>query len=218
MLAMSRLLLLFLVHASSTVAYSPLLNTNNHNIKRGKGGVPSIIKSSVVADSAILPHHPTSDELSTTNAPTTSRRDMMIATFGSLAAATAFPFVANAADDSSLVSFADPDCNFSILVPSAWEKSVQELADRRKIVLYIDPKSQGKTLMFIAYTPVRDDFTSLGSFGSVDNVAQMTILPKGELAGLSDIQSTLLSAEAKQKSYIFDYKQIVPGQPEVRKL
>ena len=218
MLTMSRLLLLFLVNAASTMAYSPVLNKNNHSNKRGDGGVPSIIKSSVVSDSVMLHYHPTNGELSTTNAPTTSRREMMIATFGSLAAATALPFVANAADDSSLVSFTDPECNFSILVPSGWDKSVQELADRRKIVLYVDPKSQGKTLMFIAYTPVRDDFTSLGSFGSVDNVAQMTILPKGELAGLSDIQSTLLSAEAKQKSYIFDYKQIVPGQPEVRKL
>ena len=212
---MSRLLLLFLLHAASTVAYSPLLK-NNHNNKRGNGAVPSISKSSVVEGSVILPHHPTNGEIPTTNLPTTSRRDLMVATFGSLAAATVLPFVANAADDSSLVTFTDPECNFSILVPSGWEKSVQELADRRKIVLFVDPKSQGKTLVFIAYTPVRDDFTSLGSFGSVDNVAQMTILPKGELAGLSDIQSTLLSAEAKQKSYIFDYRQTVPGQPEVR--
>ena len=43
----------------------------------------------------------------------------------------------------------------------------------------------------------------------------MTILPKGELAGVSDIRSSLLSAEAKQKSYVFDYKQTVPSQPEV---
>ena len=67
--------------------------------------------------------------------------------------------------------------------------------------------------MFVAYTPVRDDFTSLGSFGSVEEVAQSTILPKGQIMG-EETTSKLISAESKKNAYIFDYSAAVPGQPE----
>eukprot|EP00568_Trieres_chinensis_P001823 CAMPEP_0183305276 /NCGR_PEP_ID=MMETSP0160_2-20130417/10070_1 /TAXON_ID=2839 ORGANISM="Odontella Sinensis, Strain Grunow 1884" /NCGR_SAMPLE_ID=MMETSP0160_2 /ASSEMBLY_ACC=CAM_ASM_000250 /LENGTH=271 /DNA_ID=CAMNT_0025468453 /DNA_START=122 /DNA_END=937 /DNA_ORIENTATION=- len=112
-------------------------------------------------------------------------------------------------------TFADEDCGFQISVPSSWEKSVQKLSDRRKIVFYVDPESgaDDKTLFFAAYTPVRDDFTGLGSFGSVDQVAQMFILPKGELAG-EETESKMISAESKKNAYIFDYISKVPQQPK----
>lgn len=113
-----------------------------------------------------------------------------------------------------LAEFKDPDCKFSIQMPTSWNASTQSLPDRRKIQLYIDPNSNQKTLVFIAYTPVRDDFTSLGSFGSVDQVAQTTILPKGEIAGAEGVSATMLSAESKKNCYFFDYKQTVPNQPE----
>lgn len=58
--------------------------------------------------------------------------------------------------------------------------------------------------MYIAYTPVRDDFTSLASFGSVDAVAQATILPKGELGGNAD-DSKMISAVSEKNAYFFDY-------------
>ena len=61
--------------------------------------------------------------------------------------------------------YEDTNCKFKIDVPSEWVKTEQTLPDRRKIVLYFKPESNQKTLMFIAYTPARDDFTSLGSFG-----------------------------------------------------
>jgi hypothetical protein len=79
------------------------------------------------------------------------------------------PQIAGAEED--LVDYQDADCKFSIKVPAGWEKSVQSLPDRRKIVLFFKPGSEQKTLMFIAYSPVRSDFTSLGSFGSVDEVS-----------------------------------------------
>ena len=97
---------------------------------------------------------------------------------GFLAAATAAaltptlfllgPQAAHAGED--LVDFQDAECKFSIGVPAGWEKTVQNLPDRRKIVLFFKPDSDMKTLVFVAYTPVRSDFTSLGSFGSVDEV------------------------------------------------
>lgn len=110
----------------------------------------------------------------------------------------------------------DPSNGFKISVPKTWTKSSQSLPDRRKIDLYVDestPASEDKTLMFLAYTPVRDDFTSLGSFGSVEEVAQSTILPKGQIMG-EETTSKLMSAESKKNAYIFDYSAAVPGQPE----
>eukprot|EP00534_Pseudo-nitzschia_fraudulenta_P016731 CAMPEP_0201251600 /NCGR_PEP_ID=MMETSP0852-20130820/66438_1 /ASSEMBLY_ACC=CAM_ASM_000632 /TAXON_ID=183588 /ORGANISM="Pseudo-nitzschia fraudulenta, Strain WWA7" /LENGTH=161 /DNA_ID=CAMNT_0047551203 /DNA_START=523 /DNA_END=1008 /DNA_ORIENTATION=- len=79
---------------------------------------------------------------------------------------------------------------------------------------YFKPESNQKTLMFIAYTPTRDDFTSLGSFGSVDEVGQSTILPKAELAAKQGIESEMLSAVSKKQAYYFDYVQSVPSQPK----
>mgnify|MGYP002788105322 CR=1 FL=1 len=81
------------------------------------------------------------------------------------------PQVSWAGDD--LVEYQDNDCKFSILVPSTWEKTTQSLPDRRKIVFFFKPDSERKTLLFVAYTPVRSDFTSLGSFGSVDEVSPL---------------------------------------------
>ena len=76
------------------------------------------------------------------------------------------PSLTNAQGDAvPLDSYKDNNCKFSISVPSEWVKTEQTLPDRRKIILYFKPESNQKTLMFIAYTPTRDDFTSLGSFG-----------------------------------------------------
>ena len=77
------------------------------------------------------------------------------------------PAFAKAEDiaSSPLTRYEDKSCKFSIDVPSEWIMTEQTLPDRRKIVLYFKPDSNQKTLIFVAYTPVRDDFTSLGSFG-----------------------------------------------------
>jgi hypothetical protein len=100
-----------------------------------------------------------------------SRRNWLSSSVAAVASSLLLvnPSRANAADN--LVEYKNTECKFSIKVPSGWENSIQELPDRRKIVLYIDPTSNQKTLLFVAYTPVRDDFTSLGSFGSVDQVS-----------------------------------------------
>jgi PsbP len=121
---------------------------------------------------------------------------------------------AAAATTTTLTKYEDANCKFSINLPSDWTQSTQTLPDRRKIVLYIKPDSDQKTLIFLAYTPVRDDFTSLSSFGSVDEVAQATILPKGELAGVKGVESAMLGATVRQQAYFFDYTQKVPSQPE----
>jgi hypothetical protein len=155
--------------------------------------------------------------LSVEQSETISRRNL-------LASAAAFgassllinPLRVNADESSNgLVSYEDADFKFKMMVPSGWDKTVQELPDRRKIVLYIKPDSGQKTLLFFAYTPTRGDFTSLGSFGTADEVAQMTILPKSELAGVEGVESKMLSSESKKQAYFFDYMQKVPSQPNV---
>ena len=78
-----------------------------------------------------------------------------------------------AAQDDEFQIFEDTGCGISFSVPSSWEKAEQVLDDRRRIVLFVKPGSTGpadQTLVFVAFTPVRDDFTSLGSFGTVDQV------------------------------------------------
>jgi hypothetical protein len=141
--------------------------------------------------------------------PMVSRRAWLVTAGASAAWLQAIPR-ANAA--TSLTTYSD--IGFSIELPSSWEKTEQSLPDRRKIVLFTDPSDQGKTLFFAAFTPVRDDFTSLSSFGSVDQVARATILPKGELQG-ETTESKLISAESKKNAYYFDYTALPPNQPEV---
>lgn len=79
------------------------------------------------------------------------------------------------AQETPLAPYEDTNCKFMINVPSEWVKTEQTLPDRRKIILYFKPESNQKTLMFIAYTPTRDDFTSLGSFG-VRWIAKLLVL------------------------------------------
>jgi hypothetical protein len=118
------------------------------------------------------------------------------------------PQTSNAID--TLTKYQDVNCKFSINLPSDWPQSTQTLPDRRRIVLYIKPDSDQKTLIFLAYTPVRDDFTSLSSFGSVDQVAQATILPKGELAGVEGVESEMLSAATKP-IFLITHKRFRPN-------
>lgn len=107
-------------------------------------------------------------------------------------------------------TFNDPTHGFSIQVPSNWVESSRILPDRRKIQLWTNP-TDPRVLLFVAYTPIRDDFTSISSFGSVEQVAAQTILPKGPLAGVDDVVSEMLSTRSAKQAYYFDYTQLVPN-------
>jgi hypothetical protein len=143
-----------------------------------------------------------------------TRRQWLTNSFATLPVAAAFlasPSAATAAAASTpkLETYNDIKHGFSVLVPSDWTKSEQTLPDRRTILLWSDPVD-ATTFVFIAFTAVRDDYTSLSSFGSVDQVAAQTILPKGKIAG-GDVESAMLSAVSKKQAYFFDYTQVVPG-------
>eukprot|EP00579_Thalassiosira_antarctica_P031858 CAMPEP_0201992596 /NCGR_PEP_ID=MMETSP0905-20130828/1114_1 /ASSEMBLY_ACC=CAM_ASM_000554 /TAXON_ID=420261 /ORGANISM="Thalassiosira antarctica, Strain CCMP982" /LENGTH=269 /DNA_ID=CAMNT_0048547289 /DNA_START=26 /DNA_END=835 /DNA_ORIENTATION=- len=125
------------------------------------------------------------------------------------------------AEELKLEPYVDPDFPFKLQVPSSWEKTEQKLSGRRKAIFFSDPNSNDastgaiETFGFIAYTPIRDDFTGLSSFGSVDEVAQSTILPKGELGGQDTDASKMLSTMSKNNAYYFDYvaTPVVPIEP-----
>jgi hypothetical protein len=100
-----------------------------------------------------------------------TRRTWLANTAAVVTSAAFLPNAAFAADDK-LTTYQNDVLGFQISYPASWEKSVQQLPDRRSITLFIDQASgEDKTLMFYAKTPIRDDFTSLGSFGSVDEVS-----------------------------------------------
>lgn len=64
------------------------------------------------------------------------------------------------------------------------------------------------SLRFPVITPTHSLF-------HLQQVAEMTILPKGELAG-GDNASKMIKAESKKNAYFFDYEAQTPGQPLVR--
>jgi|UniRef100_A0A8J9X9D9 hypothetical protein len=125
------------------------------------------------------------------------------------AAAVGFPSTAVAVSVPTLTPFLDSRHGFTVDVPSQWSRTEQQLSDRRTIVVWTDP-ADARASVFVAYTPVRDDFTSLGSFGSVDQVAAQTILPKAQIAGV-DVEATMLAAVSQKQAYFFDYRQAVPN-------
>ena len=134
----------------------------------------------------------------TTTTTTESRRAFFSSIIGSTAliplVVSSNPSITNAAEETKttinekLSTFKDPSVGFQLQVPTKWQKSEQTLQDRRKILLFVnngdgDDDDESKKvqkgledLIFVAYTPVRDDFTSLGSFGTVDQVSNLIVL------------------------------------------
>lgn len=57
--------------------------------------------------------------------------------------------------------FLDPLFSVVVQAPDGWERTEAEISGRRKLIVYTNPKNPG-TNAFVAYTPARGDFTSLG--------------------------------------------------------
>jgi len=152
-----------------------------------------------------------------TNSPQFSRRALfkkniassakVVTSFLAISSLTPPPALAST---SQLKDYIDPNYSFKLSYPSSWVYTTQTLSDRRVLNLFVSPDIFGASA-FVSYTPVRDDFTSLGSFGTVEQVGQSTILPKGDLAN-TGISSTLLSSTSKNDAYYFDYTVDVNGE------
>jgi len=134
------------------------------------------------------------------------RRELLLP---ALAAAIALP--AKPAQAAELQTYKDARYGVSFGVPEGWNAaSPQQLGDGRRLVLATDPADES-TNVFVAFTPIRPDYSALGSFGTIDYVAN-TVLPQcGDLsyacsfdAG-DQIDAKMLSKETVKGCYVYDY-------------
>lgn len=106
--------------------------------------------------------------------------------------------------------FTDTRYGVSVTLPSGWTAVPQELPDGRRLVFATDPSDETKnTNVFLAFTPIRPDYSSLGSFGTIDYVAS-TIIPQcgADTCSLKNgdgVEGRMLKQEAAKGCYSFDY-------------
>ena len=108
-----------------------------------------------------------------------------------------------------LTSYTDSRYGVSFGVPEGWSPVPQELPDGRRLVLASDPKDESSNV-FIAFTPVRPDYSSLGSFGTIDYVAS-TVIPQCGAAGQCSfangdgVEGRMISQETIKGCYVYEY-------------
>mmetsp|Transcript_26954 Transcript_26954/g.53769 ORF Transcript_26954/g.53769 Transcript_26954/m.53769 type:complete len:251 (+) Transcript_26954:57-809(+) len=150
--------------------------------------------------------------------PTGSSSRRSFTKAGTVAAITSLlvPFnpLQSVAAEEALALYKSPALGFTVLYPSDWERTTQTLSDRRTIELFVPPNIPG-TSFFASVTPVRDDYTALSSFGSLDQFGQAGVLPKGSLQG-TGVNSTMVSSAAANNNYYYTYTVSQPGEPERR--
>eukprot|EP00904_Undaria_pinnatifida_P014273 jgi/Undpi1/9977/HiC_scaffold_28.g12431.m1 len=179
-------------------------------------GAASLVLISTSAQAFVLPSAtatrpsatpPSSDDSLKTDvdkAPSASRLEFlrsagMIATSAAGAALLPKP--------SSAEEFTDDVLGFKFQTPDGWERGEAQISGRRKIIVYTSPKNPGANA-FVAYTPVRGDFTTLGSFGTLDEVSK-TVLPEAE-----GVKSRMVDSYAVKNCYVYDYVVSQEGRPE----
>ena len=142
-----------------------------------------------------------------------SRRAVLLAPAALLAAAPR-PSVAA---DSLTETYTDTRYGVQFGLPAGFKPQAQELADGRRLVTATSP-SDDSTNIFIAFTPVRPDYVSLGSFGNIDYVAS-TIIPQCnggdcKLAAGDPIEGKMVSQDTIKGSYVYDYTIEQKGGPK----
>ena len=92
-------------------------------------------------------------------------------------------------------------------MPATRERKESSLeSGARRLIVFVNPKDADENA-FVLFSPVQPDYTSLGSFGSIDNVAA-TVLPP------ADFPSEMLEMASEKGSYVFDYTITAPGEPK----
>jgi len=133
-----------------------------------------------------------------------TRRALMVP--GLAAATVGFAQQSTAAD---LRPFKDSRYGVSFGILAGWEATPNELADGRRLVLASDP-SNSDTNIFIAFTPIRPDYSSLGSFGNIDYVASTVIPSCGQngacrFANGDAIEGRMIASSVRKGNYVYDY-------------
>mmetsp|Transcript_31048 Transcript_31048/g.41031 ORF Transcript_31048/g.41031 Transcript_31048/m.41031 type:complete len:236 (-) Transcript_31048:407-1114(-) len=103
----------------------------------------------------------------------------------------------------------DPLERFTFEVPSDWDESETIVSGGRKVVVFTNPQKP-ETNAFYAFTPLRGDYTSLGSFGTLDYV-ESVVLPFGP-----GVKSKLIESRSGNGMYYYDYTVEVTGKSAKR--
>ena len=139
-----------------------------------------------------------------------SRRELLLGGAAAAALLAAAPPSARAAAGGGTQAFSDSEFNIKFEVPSDWSllnDGREALSEGRRLVLYSSPQTK-ETNCFLAYTPTRPDYSSLGSFGTLDYVAS-TIVSNGP-----GVEGELLASRVDPAGYVYDYTIAVEGQPK----
>ncbi|CAB1100376.1 unnamed protein product [Ectocarpus sp. CCAP 1310/34] len=168
-------------------------------------GVQAFVPPSPPAASSPPPPATGGGETVSCSAATASRLDFLRGAGAAAAAAAAGFALLPAAGNAQ--TFTDDALGFNFDVPDGWERNDAEISGRRKIVVYTSPTTPGANA-FVAYTPARGDFTSLGSFGTLDEVSK-TVLPQA-----TDVSSRMVESYTYKNSYVYDYIVDQEGRPE----
>lgn len=126
-------------------------------------------------------------------------------------AGVASPVYAKDAEAAAgLEKYTDKRYGVSFGLPAGWKATPNELEDGRKLVLATSP-GDDSTNIFLAFTPIRPDYTSLGSFGSIDFVGN-TVLPQcGDISYPCSfekgdkINAVMLDKSTVGGNYVYDY-------------
>ena len=136
-----------------------------------------------------------------------SRRAVLLPALAAAIAGPVMP-VPPALAAANLEQFSDTRYDVSFGVPEGWKARPQELPDGRRLVLASDPADETNNI-FVAYTPIRPDYSSLGSFGTIDFVAATVIpqCPTGQCSFKNGdlVEGRMLSSESIKDCYIYDY-------------
>lgn len=166
-------------------------------------------------------------------------RRAVFAALLSASAAAAVPPAFAAPSALKLEATSDGPYGVSFSVPEGWDQSTQRLPDGRKLSLAVgasfptartrrpphgvlspraDPQDKDANVVAV-YTPLAPDYTSLGSFGTIDYVAS-TLLPQcgGTSCTLDKdgVTGTMLEQVTKKGSYVYTYEIEQLGQPTRR--
>ena len=121
--------------------------------------------------------------------------------------------------DIPLDTYTDKEYGVSFGIPKGWQAVPNELADGRVLIAATDPTDPEFNL-YIIFSPIAGDYTSLGAFGNIDYVAG-TVIPECNKATCSiaagdPIEGKMLGQEVVKGNYVYDYTIQQVNQPARR--
>ncbi|CAI5461586.1 unnamed protein product [Closterium sp. Yama58-4] len=141
-----------------------------------------------------------------------NRRDLLA---GSLAAPLTLTLAEAASADqeaSEFVTFDNPKEKYTFQVPAGWVQS-EGTAGVRKVVAF-HPPDRTDANVTILITPLAADFTSLGSFGTVEAFAETLVNTLDRSWQPSPGQkAVLLGAKSANDNYLVEYTLQKPSEP-----